>query len=333
MNHGNQKKLSKYLPIVMSKDITQARFEMTLWERRLIYVCLSKLSPEDQVFPLIHFSIAEMASLLDEKSFSNTDYASLRKAAKRLITRIIELDEDGKYKAYNWVSYFELDSKRNEIAMKFNDFMTPHLLNLLANKGYTKFLLKFSMPLSSIYGQRFYEMFRAMVYDGNTNAIQRVELDELRNRLSMPEGKYKNFNSFRVYVLDTAEREINQKTDIFISFKEIRSNARGKPVEALHVSVALKANMIHEWDRFMLWQKSDLLERIQQVSKRTKAQQIDIEVLLKYSHESIARLTFEISENKIDLLKIQNHQKFFEWTLQKWQEPLGFNQVSLDEVL
>jgi plasmid replication initiation protein len=331
MSNGNEKKLSKYLPVVIGKDLAQARFTMELWERRLMYVCMSKLKRDDESFPIIKFKIAEMAKLLDEQSFSNTEYAAIKKSAKKLVTRIVEIDEKGKYEVYNWVSYFKLDTNQNEISMQFNEHMKPHLLDLIENKGYTKFLLKFAMPLGSIFAQRFYEMFRCMVYDGQPKAVKRVDLQELRKNLEV-ENKHKNFGQFRLKVLDTAEREINQKTDIYISFKEIRRHNQGRAVEALYVSVILKTDMVHEWDKYMLWQKDDLLEKLLHIVEKKKGQQLHTDQLEKYSHESIARLVFEIVDGKINMLEISNHQKFIEWQLEQWQTDLGMKQLRLDDI-
>lgn len=329
MSFGNEKKLSKYLPVVIGKDLAQARFSMELWERRLMYACMSKLKRPDEEFQMISFTISEIAKLLDLESLPATEYQAIKKAAKKLITRIIEIDEKGKYEIYNWVSYFTLDKKTNEISMKFNEFLKPYLLELLENKGYTKFLLKFAMPLGSIFAQRFYEMFRCLVYEGQPKAVQKIDLQELRRRLEI-EDKHKNFGQFRLKVLDIAEREINQKTDIFISFKEIRSRKQGRAVEALYVSVILKAEMVHEWDKYMLWQKDDLLEKLSQIVEKKKGQKLKTDQLEKYSHESIARLVYEILDGSINMLEINNHQNFIEWQLQKWQTEIGMNQLTLD---
>jgi plasmid replication initiation protein len=333
MSFGNEKKLNKYLPVVIGKDLAQARFSMDLWERRLMYTCMSKLKPSDATFPVISFTISEIAKLLDVDSLPATEYKAIKKAAKKLVTRVVEIDEKGTFEIYNWVSYFKLDTRANQISMQFNEYMKPYLLELLENKGYAKFLLKFAMPLGSTYAQRFYEMFRCLVYDGQPKAVQRIELQELRKRLEMADTKYKNFHLFKLRVLDLAEREINQKTDIYISFKEIRRQSQGRAVEALYVSVILKANMVHEWDKYMLWQKDDLLEKLYQIVEKKKGQKLHLEELEKYSHESIARLVFEILDGSINLLEINNHQKFIEWQLQQWQTDIGMKQLRIEDAI
>jgi Protein involved in initiation of plasmid replication len=332
MSFGNEKKIHGNLPVVIGKDLAQARFSMDLWERRLMYVCMSKLQPTDQKFPMVEFRVAEIAKLLGVDSLPGKDYASIQKAAKKLVTRIVEVKEKNRYEVYNWVSYFRLDKDTNEIAMQFNDHMKPHLLYLLENKGYTKFLLKFGMKLSGEYAQRIYEMFRGMVSETQPKAVQRVELQELRRRLDMPDQKLRTFGHFKTRVLDIAENDINQKSDIYISFKDIRKSSQGRPVVALHVSVILKTNMLHEWDKYMLWQKDDLLEKLYQMVERKDGQKLNLDQLEKYSHESIARLVYEIVEGKINMLEVRNHQGFIVWQLDQWQSDLGINQIRFEDL-
>lgn len=330
MSYGNEKKLNKYLPVVFDNDLTKARFQMDLWERRLMYVCMSKLKPDDINFPEITFSISEIAKLLDIKSLPKSEYQAIYDASEKLLDRKVKSYENGIREGWNWVSKFKCDENTKMITMKFCEDMKPFLLNLIENRGYTKFLLKYAMPLSSIYAQRFYEMYRSLVYEGQAKAVQRVELQELRDRLEMPNNKNKLYGHFKTRVLDIAEREINSKTDIFISFKEVRSNTRGKPVIAIIVSVILKVDMIHEWDRYMLWQKDDLLEKLSQLVAHKKSHKLDLTEFDKYSHESIARLAYEIANDKLDLTDIKNCQKFLIWQLEQWKTEMGMNQLTLD---
>lgn len=329
---NNEKKLNKYLPVVIGKDLAQARFSMDVWERRLMYVCMSKLTRDVEKFPIIQFTLSEIAKLLDEKSLSLNDYSAIKKAAKRLVTRVVEIQEKDKYRIFNWVSMFELDSKTNSMSMQFNEYMKPYLLDLLENKGYTKFLLKFGMALSSKYAQRFYEMFRGMVYEEKPKAVQKIEIQELRRRLELDDKKHIAYGHFKSRVLDLAEKEINQKTDIYINFKEIRGYGKGRPIQSLYVSVILKTEMIHEWDRFMLWQKDDLLEKLYQIVER-QGQKLNLEALEKYSHESLARIVYDMSNsNNINLIEIKNHQAFIEWKLKQWQTDVGIQQITLEDL-
>ncbi len=333
MATGNEAKLNKNLPVVMGKDLAQARFSMGLWERRLLYVSMSKLNAEDMVFPELTFSLVDMAKLLDENSFSNTDNESIKEAARNLVHRVVEIREKGKFEIYPWVAYFKLEQTKagNMVTMEFNKRMAPHLLYMLENKGYTKFLLKYALPLGSVYAQRCYEMFRALVYETQPHAVQTINLVEFRSRLEIPDEKYKGYTMFKKRVLETAERDINQKTDIFLKFTEVKGRGKGGRIESLHISVILKAHMVHEYDSYLVWQKDDLLEKLQVVVLNKKGQRLELKVLSEYSQETIARLLYEVINETVNLTTINNCQKFFEYLLSEWKTDMGMAQVTMDD--
>jgi len=332
MATGNEKKLNKELPVIMGKDLAQARFTMTLWERRLMYVCMSKLSADDVSFREITFSLVEMAKLLDESSFSNTDNESIKAAARSLTHRVVEINEKGRFEIYPWLSYFKLEQTKagNMISMEFNNRLAPHLLYMLENKGYTKFLLKYALPLGSVYAQRCYEMFRALIYEAQPHAIQTIDLMEFRRKLDIAEEKYAKFGMFKKRVLEAAERDINQKTDIFIKFSEIKGRGKGGRVDALYVSVILKAHMIHEYDSYLVWQKDDLLDKLQSVVQAKKGQQLNTKALSVFAQETIARLLYEVVNDKMDLSGINSCQRYFDFMLSQWATDMGMNQVSME---
>ena len=332
METRNEKKLNKELPVVIGKDLAQARFTMSLWERRLLYVAMSKLNANDTVFPEITFSLADMAKLLDENKFSGAENEAIKEAAHKLVSRTVEVSEKGKFEIYPWVTYFKLEQTKagNMITMEFNSRLAPHLLYMLENKGYTKFLLKYALPLGSVYAQRCYEMFRALIYEAQPRAVQTIALMEFRRKLDIADDKYKGYNMLKKRVLETAERDINQKTDIFIKFSEIKGRGKGGRIESLHVSVILKTHMIHEYDRYLVWQKDDLLDKLQTVAMSKKGHQINTRALSEFAHESIARLLYEVVSEKMDLSGINSCEKFFDYTLSQWATDIGMNQISME---
>ena len=175
-------------------------------------------------------------------------------------------------------------------------------------------------------------MFRALVYETQVRAVQTIDLLEFRKKLEISDEKYKGYTMLKKRVLETAEREINQKTDIFIRFKEVKGRGKGGKVETLHVSVILKINMIHEYDNYLVWQKDDLLEKLQAVVMSKKGQRLDLKVLSEYLQETIARLLYEVINEKINLTSINHCQKYFEYLLSEWKTEMGMAQVSMDEM-
>jgi plasmid replication initiation protein len=174
-------------------------------------------------------------------------------------------------------------------------------------------------------------MFRALVYETQPHAVQTINLVEFRSRLEIPDEKYKGYTMFKKRVLETAERDINQKTDIFLKFTEVKGRGKGGRIESLHISVILKAHMVHEYDSYLVWQKDDLLEKLQVVVLNKKGQRLELKVLSEYSQETIARLLYEVINETVNLTTINNCQKFFEYLLSEWKTDMGMAQVTMDD--
>jgi plasmid replication initiation protein len=66
-----------------------------------------------------------------------------------------------------------------------------------------------------------------------------VELEELK-QLLMLSDKYDRYDNFRTKIIETALKEINEKTDIIISYKPIRE---GRTIKKLRFTIAPKASI------------------------------------------------------------------------------------------
>jgi plasmid replication initiation protein len=334
MSYGKQHELNGNLPIVMKNELARGKYSMDLTERRLLYVAMSKIHPDDIEFGTVTFTISEYIRLLESSMQEGKQqrggpvYESVRSGCKSLLRRIVEIRTGKRWMGFQWVSKAIVDESTNEITLRFHDEMKPYLLWMVQEVGFTKFLLKYALPLQSVYAQRFYEIFRGMVYESRQTINYRIGLDEIKQLLDIGE-KYPLYGNFRDKVLEPAEREINGKTDIQIAFKEIRSRARGKRIEAINFTVQLKAGMNPDWGNFLLWEPADLALKIAEIAMKRKGQHVDQEALLPFKHEALARLIYELRENIIDLHDIKNCQAFFMAKLNQWNDELGLRQQEL----
>jgi plasmid replication initiation protein len=334
VSYGREKQLNGNLPVVMKNELARGKYSMDLTERRLLYVAMSKIHPDDMEFGTVTFTINEYIQLIEnnmqegKQSKGGHTYDLIKIGCKSLLKRIVEIQTGKRWMAFQWVSKAIVDENTTEITLRFHDEMKPYLLWMVEEVGFTKFLLKYALPLQSVYAQRFYEIFRGMVYEGKSKIVYRTSLQDLKQLLEIGD-KYTLYGDFRRKVLEPAEREINGKTDLQIAFKEIKSRARGKRIEALNFHVQLKAGMNPDWGNFLLWDKSDLADKIAEIAQKRKGQQVIPDSLLGFSHEALARLTYELRENIIDLHEIKNCQAFFAFKLDQWSDELGIRQQEI----
>lgn len=334
MSYGKENQLNGNLPVVMKNELARGKYSMDLRERRLLYVAMSKIHPDDVEFGTVTFTISEYIHLLEENMQEGKQpkggetYESIRGGCKSLLKRLVEIRTGKRWMAFQWVSKAIVDEGTSEITLRFHDEMKPYLLWMVEEVGFTKFLLKYALPLQSIYAQRFYEMFRGMVYESKQMVNYRTSIEDIKQMLDIG-GKYPLYGNFRQKVLEPAEREINGKTDLQIAFKEIRSRARGKRIEALNFHVQLKAGMNPDWGNYLLWDPEDLALKAAEIARKRKGQHVDHESLLAFKHEALARLLFELREETIDLHEINNCQAFFIFKLNQWGDELGLRQQEI----
>src|SRR3546814_14018057 len=68
------------------------------------------------------------------------------------------------------------------------------------------------------------------------NRVVKSTVEELRRRLGVPEGSFKNFAEFRRDVLAKSKSEIDQMADFTVEWEEIRGAGRGSPVVAVKMT-------------------------------------------------------------------------------------------------
>ena len=88
--------------------------------------------------------------------------------------------------------------------------------------------------LSSSYSIRMYEILRQRlslkdVRAGVTSKFQDIVLADLRDWLGIKPKKYQRFNNFRMRVIETAQKELAEKTDLKFSYTPVKG-VRGKVV-------------------------------------------------------------------------------------------------------
>lgn len=104
----------------------------------------------------------------------------------------------------------------NEGSVKFMfaNVCVPMLVEL--EKNFTSYEIEQIANLKSRYSMRFYELL--MRFKGT--GVLKISYEELRFRLGLLEHEYSTMSNFKQFVLDTAIRQINENTDIFVKYEQ-----------------------------------------------------------------------------------------------------------------
>lgn len=215
-----QKETQQNELIVQHNHLIEARYHLTLQEKRLMCWLASQVKPTDEDFKEHELSIKEFASFLDVKG--DHLYKTLDAITHKLMQKIItikEIEKKGFTKAalLGGVKYYD---GQGIIKLSFHPYLKPYMLQL--KESFTKINLGDILGLKSIHSIRIYELLKQYELIGQREIL----LQELRECCGIDETKYKNFNDFKRFVLNKSSKEINNKTDVYINYDEIKKSRK-----------------------------------------------------------------------------------------------------------
>lgn len=216
--------------IVMQNTITQAFKEMSIDEKRLIISAspLVRLNEATEK-TAIEISASDFAGFagIDEKSA----YKQMRSASKKLMKRtFVYSDKNEVETEVQWV--IRSKYQNGYVTVFFTDEVIELLKIFDSLNPYTKYLKEDILSLKLTYSIDLYHL--AKKYQGMGGFT--VSLDEYRKELGTPKS-YKRINNLKDNAVDSPIKEINDKTDINISYENVK---RGKEVVGLKFKVKAK---------------------------------------------------------------------------------------------
>lgn len=203
----------------VGSEITTARTKMSANELKVFYQISTLINKDDSEFQEYTISVKDFCSSLGLNE-SNREY--IVGLCKKLLRQVFEIEqENGDYIGYTIFSRMRYKHKQQEISMKFNQDMKPYLLNL---KQFTKIEnIEYIKKFDSKYAIRLY----ALLKDYRKMTYRDIEIQALHQMLELPKS-YENYARLYKNVLEPAIKEINKKSDLFISSVEEIKKQRKK---------------------------------------------------------------------------------------------------------
>lgn len=219
--------------VTKANSLVEASYMLSLHEQRIILACAAQLDgrrplPKENRFTLTADEYAERFGI-----DRNSVYRHMKDAVDRLYERDIRKIRGEKTKRFRWVYMAEYEEGSGSIRLGFSPEIAPYLSVLQSN--FTKYSLAEVANINSAYSIRLFEMM--MQY--KSTGVLLVDLAELRERLQL-EDKYPRFSNFKQRVIVPAVKELNQKTNISVSWEPIMD---GKTVKRLRFSFEEKPQM------------------------------------------------------------------------------------------
>jgi len=215
-------------------EIIEACYALTPSELRLVYSCIAKISFDEAMDELpVGASIGDKncfkVSAIEFAETFNLDIDNARRDMKKAVDRLWRQDivikngsDDGTDLRIHWIDQHSMPIKghrfkNDTVLLDFSPTVIPYLTNLKKQGNFTQYALGNISELKSSYSIRLFEMLKKI----QKISPQMIPLTELRDRFRL-ESKYKRIKDFKVYVLDKAVKEINEKTDINVSYENVK---------------------------------------------------------------------------------------------------------------
>ncbi|TYZ05753.1 replication initiation protein [Hymenobacter lutimineralis] len=204
--------MSKELEIRQHNALTSARYDYTELQQDLMFFIISKLRPDNK--DSYSLSIMELSRLTGKKY----NAAYLHKATADMGSRVLEVLTEKSYKQIWMFQQVEYHLGQGIIEFDLTKHILPYLFDLKDN--FTSYELAAALRLTSKYAKRIYPLCSQWKDLGET---KKYDLQEFKRMLGLLDDKgnekMKQINELRGKVLDIAVKQINEHTELHVSYK------------------------------------------------------------------------------------------------------------------
>ena len=220
LNKKLEKQDQKNELIVQHNHLIEAKYKLTLQEKRLMCWLASQVKQTDEDFKEHTISTKEFSSLVD--SSGNALHKTLELVTHKLMQKIITIRKmDGKgFKKAALLGGADYLAGEGLLKLSFHPYLKPYMLQL--KERFTKISLGDVMGLRSVHAIRIYELVKQHENLGK----REISVKDLRGYCGIEEEQYKNINDLKRFLLEISKKEINNKTDILIDYEEIKTSRK-----------------------------------------------------------------------------------------------------------
>ena len=146
-------------------------------------------------------------------------YVRMKEAEDTLFNRRFSfVDSEGKLVKSRWIQRVRYLDDEGAIEIVFTTDVVKGITRLDgAEEFFTQYLLSQTANLKSVYAVRLYELLIQWKTAGKTPVF---ELSLFRGQMGLDDGEYRDMSNFKKRVLDLAVNEINEKTDLTVSYTQ-----------------------------------------------------------------------------------------------------------------
>ena len=220
--------------LVQSNTITQARYEFTKIEKRIIYRIIKEIRKQYVTGELQSNLFNELVVCLTFKDLQEVSENTqlVYKSIRTLKNRFYEFDNDEKWMLIRIINKAKHYKNKGLWEFTVDREMVAQFVELA--KNYTEYSLTVAMSLRSEYSQRLYEYCSQFRSSGGF----RMKVQDMKEKMRLVK-KYDRYAGFKKYVLDVALKELKElykqgQCDLYFEYSEEKN---GRSVETLRFKI------------------------------------------------------------------------------------------------
>lgn len=209
--------------VTKSNAMIEAGYRLTLTEMQIVLYGVSLINPTQKTFPLTYrINIGKFSKMFNKQH--KQIYGEIKDAIKKRFWErdFSYQDKKGDIITLRWLTQIKHNDKTGLIEIEFSPKIQPYLHKL--QNRFTCYYLDQVTKMKSIYSVRFYE-FAIMELKKSKLSKRTFTLSimNIRLRLDLTE-KYSRFTNFKARVLEKSKKEINQHSNIKLTYETIKDN-------------------------------------------------------------------------------------------------------------
>ena len=231
-------------------------------------------------------------------------YMRMKEAEETLFNRRFSFfDEDGKLVKSRWISQVKYLDNEGAIEIVFTPAVVQGISRINGVKEFfTQYLLSQTAQLKSVYSSRLYEL---LIQWRSTEKTPIINLEDFRAQLGIEENQYKLMSDFKKRVLDLAINDINEKTDIKVTYQQ---HKKGRSISGFSFNFKQKKSAAKSLENKRDLDTIDLFSKMTDKQCHLFANKLsELPEMSKYSQgtESYQQFAIRIAEMLQDLEKFK----------------------------
>ena len=224
-------KLKKGNKVEKRNDLNEIRTKhMTMQQLRFFAIYLSRINARDESTRRVRFPLADFQKIM---GLGRLNIANLKAATDGLLCQIVHLPtKNGGYKSFQLFKECTVDKAQDGewfVEIDAHDKALPMFFDF--KEKYFTYDVGNVLRLGSSNQMRMYEILKQRQTLRQPVIIQ---LQELRELLGLDDDKYTRYQDFRVRILDKAQKELAEQTDIKFTYEPVK---KGRKIAALAFNI------------------------------------------------------------------------------------------------